>query len=234
MLQNKKIVCLIPARGGSKGIKFKNLRKIKKKSLLQASIDFAKNLNFIDAIVVSSENKKIINIAKNNNCEVHLRSKYLSRDFASDTEIINSVLANKNYKKYDYILYLQPTSPIRYEKHFIDSLKQLIKKKADSIWSVTKISNKYHPLKILKKYNFVYFQTFVKEGQKVVARQQLSDIFIRNGIFYFFSIRKFLRNKSIYLPKSLYYEINYEYVNIDTKEDLLECKKLSKKLNLDL
>lgn len=234
MLQNKKIICLIPARGGSKGIKLKNLKKIKKKSLLQASIDFAKKLNFLDNIIVSSENKKIINIAKNNNCEVHLRNKYLSRDYASDYEIIKSILDNKNYRNYDYILYLQPTSPIRYKKHFIDALKNLIKKKADSIWSVTKISNKYHPLKVLKKKNDIYFQTYLKKGQKVVARQFLTETFIRNGIFYFFSIKKFLKNKTIYLPKSLYYEIDYEYANIDNLEDLIKSRKLSKKLNLDL
>jgi len=234
MLQNKKIICLIPARGGSKGIKLKNLKRIKKKSLLQASIDFAKKLNFLDNIVVSSENKKIINIAKNNKCEVYLRNKYLSRDFASDYEIIKSLLDNNKYRNYDYILYLQPTSPIRYKKNFIEALKSLIKKKADSIWSVTKISNKYHPLKILKKKNHIYFQTYLKKGQKVVARQQLTEIFIRNGIFYFFSIKAFLKNKTIYLPKSLYYEINYEYVNIDNLEDLQKSRRLSKKLNLDL
>ena len=68
MFQNKKIICLIPARGGSKGIKLKNLQKIKKNSLLEASIQFAKKLNFVDKIVVSSENKRIINIAKKNKC----------------------------------------------------------------------------------------------------------------------------------------------------------------------
>ena len=86
-----------------------------------------------------------------NKCEVHLRSKYLSRDFASDAEIIKSVLVDKRYKDYDYLLYLQPTSPIRYRKKFLEALKKLILKKADSIWSVSRISTKYHPLKILKK-----------------------------------------------------------------------------------
>ncbi len=234
MFQNKKIICLIPARGGSKGIKLKNLQKIKKNSLLEASIQFAKKLNFVDKIVVSSENKRIINIAKKNKCEVHLRSKYLSRDFASDAEIIKSVLVDKRYKDYDYLLYLQPTSPIRHRKNFLEALKKLILKKADSIWSVSRISTKYHPLKILTQKNSYYFKTYLEKGKKVVARQQLSKTFIRNGIFYFFLIKKFLRYNSIYLPKSLYYEIDYRYVNIDTKKDLLECKKLSEKLDLDL
>ena len=98
MLKNKKILCLIPAKGNSKGIKYKNLRKIKNKSLLEAAIDFAKNLTFIDHTVVSSENEKIINIAKNKNCGLHKRNKYLTRDHTSDYELIKAILKKKNIK----------------------------------------------------------------------------------------------------------------------------------------
>ena len=62
MFLNKKILCLIPARGGSKGIKYKNLKKIGKKSLVENSIRFAKSLKFLDKIIVSSDYYKILNI----------------------------------------------------------------------------------------------------------------------------------------------------------------------------
>lgn len=234
MLQNKKIICLIPARGGSKGIKFKNLRKINKKTLVGAAIDFAKKLNFLDCIIVSSENKKILNISKKRNCKTHIRNKHLSRDYASDTEIINSILKQKKYRKFDYLLYLQPTSPIRYKKNIIEALKKIIKLKADSIWSVSKISTKFHPLKVLKLKNKIFFENYLKSGKKIVARQQLSELYIRNGIFYIFSTKSFIKQKSIYLNKSLYYEIKYQYVNIDTKDELKSCRVLSNKFKLNL
>ena len=77
MFLNNRVLCLIPARGGSKGIKFKNLQKIGKKSLVQISIDFAKSIKFLDKIVVSSDNNKILNIAKNSGVYSHLRPNRL-------------------------------------------------------------------------------------------------------------------------------------------------------------
>ena len=66
MFLNKKILCLIPARGGSKGIKDKNLKKINNKSLVKITIQFAEQLKFLDNIVLSSDSKKILNETKKN------------------------------------------------------------------------------------------------------------------------------------------------------------------------
>ena len=229
MFLKKKILCLIPARGGSKGIKFKNLKKIGKKSLISHAISFAKNLKFLDDIVVSSENKKILNIGKKLGVSLHLRSKKLSGDYVSDISLILDVIKNKKYVSFDYLLYLQPTSPFRFKKDFLKALKRLIKQKADAIWSVTNISNKNHPLKILMKNKKNYIQLYSNLGKKIIARQQLDEIFIRNGIFYFFSIKKLKIKRTIYLKKSIPYQIFYEYFNIDTPNDLKLAKKLYKK-----
>ena len=77
MFLNKKILCLIPARGGSKGIINKNLKKIKNKSLVKISIDFAKSLRYVDKIVVSSDETKILKEAKLSKVNLHKRSKKL-------------------------------------------------------------------------------------------------------------------------------------------------------------
>ena len=134
MFLNKRVLCLIPARGGSKGIKFKNLQKIGKKSLVQISIDFAKSIKFLDKIVVSSDNSKILNIAKNSGVYHHLRPNRLSKDFTSDYELIREII--KKFKGYEYLLYLQPTSPIRKKKDFVQSFKKLLKQDGNAIWSV--------------------------------------------------------------------------------------------------
>ncbi len=232
MFLNKKILSLIPARGGSKGIKYKNLKKIGKKSLVENSIRFAKSLKFLDKIIVSSDYYKILNIAKSLNVSCHLRSKKLSKDFISDYQVIRNVL--KKYKNYDYILYLQPTSPFRKKKDIIKALTQLIKKKCHGSWSVTPVDTKHHPKKILKIENKKFIKTYTKSGTKIVARQQLDEVFIRNGIFYIFSVKEIINQKTIYLKKTLYYKINYKYFNIDTNQDLQKSRILAKELKYKL
>ena len=90
------------------------------------------------------------------------------------------------------------------------------------------MSRKYHPLKLFKKINNLLF-LYSKKGKKIVARQQLNNLYQRNGIFYIFKIKSLLNNKSLYFNKGILpYEIKYKYVNIDNLEDLTICKKLFK------
>ena len=111
---SKKIIIVIPARGGSKGIKFKNLRKILNKSLVEITIDFAKFLKINKFIAVSSDNKKILKLAKKEGGIGIKISKKLSGDLLSDFKVIfnNSTKYKiKEKENFDYIFYLQPTSP---------------------------------------------------------------------------------------------------------------------------
>ena len=229
MFKNKKILALVPARSGSKGIKNKNIRKINGKPLIQYTLDFINNLKFIDLKIVSSDSVKILNLAKKNYFIGLKRSKKLSGDNVSDMEVIKSIINEKNLvkSKFDYLIYLQPTSPIRRKKDLISALNTVITKKFDSAWSVTKIDKKNHPLKALyiKKNKL---RLFDKRGRKIIARQQLEDVFIRNGVFYIFSIKELKKQNSIYLNKILPIEINHKLVNIDNISDLKIAKKFLK------
>lgn len=229
MFLKKKILCLIPARGGSKGIRLKNLKKIGNKSLVSHAVKFAKTLGILDDIVISSENKKILNLGKKLGTNLHIRPKKLSGDVVSDISLILNIIKSKKYSTFDYLLYLQPTSPFRFKKDFLKALKNLIKQKADAVWSVTFVSNKYHPLKVLKRNKKKFIRIYLNSGKKIVARQQLDDVFIRNGIFYFFSIKKLKIKKTIYLEKTIPYPIFYKYLNIDTSNDLKLARNLFKK-----
>ena len=80
----------------------------------------------------------------------------------------------------------------------------------------------------------IFFENYLKEGKKIVARQQLSNIYIRNGIFYIFSVKSLIKQKSIYLRKNLFYEIKYKHENIDTLNDLKLCRIIASKLKLNL
>jgi len=231
LFKNKKIIALVPARSGSKGIKNKNIRKVNGKPLIKYTLDFINSLNFIDLKIVSSDGSKILKLAEKNNFISIKRSKLLSADKISDFSVIKSVIRNPEVakSKYDYVIYLQPTSPIRRKKELIYALEKIIKEKFHSAWSVSKIDKKNHPLKILKIKNKC-LSLYDLKGKQIIARQQLEDIYIRNGVFYIFSIKELMKKGSIYLNKTLPIKINHQIVNIDNLSDLrMAGKFLNKK-----
>jgi CMP-N,N'-diacetyllegionaminic acid synthase len=228
MYLKKKILALVPARGGSKGIKLKNLRKVNGISLLGYTSQFINKCNFFDEKLVSTDSKKIIDETKKLKLKVFKRSKTTSGDFASDYEVINEVLNDKKIKKkkYDYIVYLQPTSPLRKVSQLSEALKVVINKNYDASWSVAKIDKKFHPKKILKISKDKFLSIYLKAGKKVFARQELEDIYIRNGIFYIFKVSKFLNSTDIFFKKNYPSVTHYPHVNIDSKKDLNNFRKL--------
>ena len=234
-MNKKKIIAFIPARGGSKGVKLKNLHSLGKKPLLAWSIEAAKKAKVIDRIFVSTDHKKIVNCAKKYGAEIHNRPKKHASDWSTTYDTIKDFYyymnKNLNYKP-DIIIVLEPTSPFRKKKDLKKSCLEIVKQKKYSCWSVNKVSKKYHPKKLLinSKSNLKLYE---KNGEKIIARQQLGEIFQRNGIFYIFNVQQLLKEKKIYLKKTIFHEINYPYVNIDTIEDLSNTKKLAKKFKFN-
>ena len=102
MIFKKKILALVPARGGSKGIKLKNLKKIKNKSLIEITSDFINKCNFFDLKVLSSDSNLILKHAKKLNFEIIKRNKKLSGDQVSDIEVINHALIQLTKKNLNF------------------------------------------------------------------------------------------------------------------------------------
>jgi CMP-N,N'-diacetyllegionaminic acid synthase len=226
--KKNKIYAIVPARGGSKGIKNKNLKKINNKSLIQITSEFIDKSNLFDGKIISSDSEKILNHAKKLNFDLIKRPKNLSGDRISDFEVIKHCLEKFEKKKLpDYIVYLQPTAPIRKIDHLRKTLNIVIKKKYNSSWSVTKIDKKFHPLKILQIKKDT-LELYLSLGKKIIARQMLNSIFIRNGIFYIFKVKQLLKKKTIYLEKTYSSITYYQSVNIDTIKDLNRAKKIIK------
>lgn len=230
MINNKKILALVPARGGSKGIKLKNLKKINGKSLIKITSEFIDECKFFDFKIISTDHKKIINESNKLGFNIIKRNKKLSGDKISDYEVIINTI-NNLYKltniKFDYLVYLQPTSPIRKKKQLLETLKKVIKYNYDGAWSVSKVSTKYHPLKSLIIQNHK-LRLFDNNGKNIVSRQMLNSSYIRNGVFYIFDIKRLKKNKSIYLKKIFPSITNYEIANIDNNNDLKIAKKIMK------
>ena len=220
----------MPARGGSKGIKLKNLKKINNRTLIQITSDFINNCDFFDLKVISSENRKIISHSKKLGFEIIKRSKKLSGDKISDFQVIHeaiTIIEKKSKHKFDYLVYLQPTSPRRKREHLLDAIRKVIKFDYNGAWSISKVDPKHHLLKLLKIKND-NLELLDKKGAKIIARQMLEPIYIRNGVFYIFNIKNLMKNKSIYLKKILPSITKYEVANIDNLSDLNLAKKLMK------
>ena len=227
MIKNKTIIALVPARGGSKGIKLKNLKKINGKSLIQLVSNFIDKCKFIDYKIISSDHKKIINIGKELNFLICKDQKNSLRGISDYKVIMNAIkiLTNK-FKLYpDYIIYLQPTSPIRREKDLREGISQIINKNYDAVWTISKIDKKFHPLKILDiKNNRIVTNSL--NGNKIIARQMLDDKYIRNGIFYILNVKSLIKQKTMYMKKIFPFLIDYKFANIDTLSDLKMAREL--------
>lgn len=231
MYRNKSILAIVPARGNSKGIKNKNLKKIKKKTLVELAGDIIKKVSWIDHGIISSDSEKIIKFAKKSKLEcLFKRPSNISGDRISDYQVVKhalKVFEIKKKKKIDIILLLQPTAPLRKVKHIKDVIKKIVDGNLDSVWSVSKVDLKYHPLKqlIIKNGQLSYFDI---KGKNIIARQQLSNTYVRNGAVYAITRKCIKKNKNLIGKKSKAYIINSDQISIDTLADIKKVSKLFK------
>tara|TARA_X000000950_G_scaffold288438_1_gene405203 strand:- start:1277 stop:1960 length:684 start_codon:yes stop_codon:yes gene_type:complete len=223
-------LCIIPARSGSKGIINKNIKKIKKLTLIEHAYIFAKKFKEFDTVIVSTDAKKYLDFLKKYNYKFNnfLRPKNIAKKNSTDLEVITFEL--KRYEKYfkkkfDYVAVFQPSSPIRKKVDITKCLKIIRKNKPDALWTISKIDTKFNPIKqlIIKKNRLKYFS---KNGDKFKSRQLLKNTYIRNGVAYFYSRKTILKFKKILPEKSMYYLIKNKYVNIDNIDELNLARKI--------
>ena len=136
MYKNHKIIAIIPARSGSKGLKDKNIKDLNGKPLIAYTIEAARNSKIFDEIIVSTDSEKYAQISKEFGAKVpFLRSSQNSSDKAGSWDVVNEVLS-KLYEKYDVVVLLQPTSPLRTGIHIKEAIDLFFEKAADTVCSV--------------------------------------------------------------------------------------------------
>ena len=226
----KKILAIIPARSGSKGIKNKNIIKINGKPLVFYTIKNAKNSTMISDLIGSTDSKKIKKIFEKYKVEIpFLRPKKLSTDKSLIIETLIFCLKKMEkikQKKYDYIVLLQPTAPNRTKNEIDNCINKIIRTKADSLISLSPLDEP-HPLK-LKKISRGVVQNYQKDAKNNFPRQSLPKLYKPSGNIYIFR-RKILLNGDLKGKKQISDVINSKnHLNIDTKDDLILAKiKLS-------
>lgn len=228
MTKIKNCICIIPARGGSKRLKNKNILKFKKKHLISYTIENAIKANIFDLIVVSSDSKKILNIcSKYKNIIIHKRSKKLSDDKAKVNEVCLEVLKYFKLKNFffNFTCCLYATSPLRKAEDIKKSYKLIKESKNDFVIAVSEYNFPPHQALFKdKKYLKPLFPELVNKKTNSIGR---GKIYVDNGSTYFARTEKFIKNKSFYGNKLSGYFMKRELsIDIDTKEDFDLLKKI--------
>ncbi len=217
-----KILAVIPARGGSKSIKNKNLVNFNGKPLIYWTIQAAKKSKLISEIVVSTDSKAIQKFSEKVGVKVdQLRPKSLSQDNSLTIDVIQFELKKLNKKNFfpDYIVTLQPTSPLRNEYHIDKAIRMICRdKNADSLVSCIKLPHNYNPESLMEKSkNYLINSKFHK---KIFRRQDKKTYFARNGAAIYITRTSKIR-KYIFGGKIIGFEMDFfTSVDIDTLTDL--------------
>ena len=230
---SKNILGIIPARGGSKGIKNKNIKKINGKPLIFYTIKRAKKAKLITDLIGSTDSKKIKKEFQKHKVEMPFdRPNNLAKDKSNIVDTLIYTLKKIEIikkKRYDYICLLQPTSPLRTKTEIDNSIKKIINKKGDSLISLCALDEP-HPYKLMtlknKKISF-----FIKNSKNIVNRQMMKKLYMPTGNIYIVSRKTLINKKTIHGKNYIFNIIKQKYfLNIDGNEDLIIAQKKLKKL----
>ena len=225
MKNNEKILAIIPARGGSKGIPNKNIIDIGGNPLIKYTIDSALGSKNLTHCVVSTDSDEIADVVKSCGALAPFkRPKHLSDDKALSLPVMQHAVeymeAKQGYQ-YDLVVMLQPTTPLRQTKDIDSAINLLIDTNADSVISVVEVEG-HHPLR-MKRIIDGRLVNYIDQGKEDMRpRQDLPPVYIRNGAIYA-TKRDILMEKDSFVgaDSRAYVMPSERSVNIDTFRDLL-------------
>jgi len=234
LISNRKLLAIIPARGGSKRLPNKNILDLAGKPLIVWTIDAAKKSKYIDRIVVSTDSSRIAETAIKAGAEVpFMRPEHLAQDDTSTYDVVDHTLTQlSNYgNQYECLLLLQPTSPLRKSEHIDGAINLFTAKNADAVISVTEADH-------LNEWSGEIPESLCLEkffhGKTEKRSQELPKQFRINGAIYLVDVSKLLAYKTFFLPKNIVaYRMKREAsIDIDTQLDFQLAEYLIKLNNL--
>ena len=228
-----KILALIPARGGSKGVPNKNIKLLGGKPLIEYSITVGLACPEIDQVVVSTNSSKIAKIGRKAGAEIpFLRPPELATDSSPsiDTVIHAIEFFKKEGNYFDAVCLLQPTSPFRTIEDVQKAISTFIKKDADSLISVRKVPHQFNPHWVFEpNANSSFLKIATGESQIITRRQALPPAYYRDGSIYLVKTEVLLKKRSLYGERIAFHvSENPVFVNIDTMEDWEQAEEMIK------
>ncbi len=236
MYNQKKILAIIPARGGSNKLPRKNILPLLGKPLITWTIEEAKKVSYIDKLIVSTDDPEIAELSRKNNAEVpFLRPEHLAMDDSRGIDVvIHSIKWFKSQdNKYDIILLLQPTSPLRSAEDIIQSIHLLKKNKVKAVISVCEVEHSPCWMNTLPV--DLNMNSFMKPEIQNKNRQELPTYYRINGAIYIAYSYYILKNSSFLGSEAYAYIMPKERsIDIDSQQDIDLAEYLLRKISYNL
>lgn len=213
-------LAIIPARGGSVGLPFKNERKFLGVPLVRRAVEIAMAVPEIDDFVVSTNRERIVSAS--NTFHIVKRPEELSTGFVGDVRVLTHALLAyekiRNLPPFDEIVMLQPTSPLRRAQDVTRAIEWRREGNWDAVWTVSPTDTKYHPHKQL---TLVEGQLrFMHPHDQPLARQELTPTYTRNGVAYVLTRECLLNQGTTLGARSSAIFLDTPQISIDTVQDL--------------
>lgn len=225
-----KILAIIPARGGSKGVPRKNIKLLNGKPLLAYTAEIALKSKYFTEIIVSSEDKQIMDMAKSLGIQVpFVRPMSLAQDDTPTLEVIIHALQwYENRKVYfDAVCLLQVTSPFRTVEFLDKAIEKFIESGCDSLISVQKVPHEYNPHWTFEVNSDGSLKIATGEAEIIPRRQELPSAYHRDGSIYITKTEELLNKHTLYGKSTAFIEFESDfYVNIDTMQDWVKAEEM--------
>ena len=210
------ILAVIPARGGSKRLPRKNILDLNGKPLISYTIEAALQSNYIAKTIVTSDSDEVLEIASKFQSDTIKRPQEFASDTATTFDAIEHTILNQN-KTFDYIILLQPTSPLRTSKNIDDAIELLIDKKADGVISVCEVD---HPVQWnMPLENDLEISKFINSMDSKRSQEQEKHYRL-NGAIYIANTKKLLQEKTFFLKSNIFASIMDKKNSIDIDDQL--------------
>lgn len=227
MYNNKRFVAIIPARSGSKGLKDKNIKELNGKPMMAYTIEAAIQSGIFDDVIVSTDSELYADISIRYGASVpFIRPDYLSTDEATTNEVMVYTLnkLKESGIEYDYLMILQPTSPLRQPEDILGAVRLLFEKEGNSVVSVCEVE--HSPLYMNTIDKSLSLDGFLSKDIKT-RRQELPKYYRLNGAIYLCKVDYYLEDGDLYKENSYAYIMDKERsIDIDDKFDFIVAEKL--------
>ena len=214
---NKTFLAIIPARGGSKRLPKKNILDLNGKPLIAWSIEAGLDSKYLNKVIVSSDDDTILSISASYGSDTIKRPDELAKDTSTSFDAVKHTL--DNLEEYDYVVLLQPTSPLRTSKHIDEAVELLLNKKADAVVSVCEMD--HSPLWSNTLDDSLSMQGFLRQEVINSRSQDLKKYYRLNGAIYICKVDKLLEEKTFMLKMNIFaYKMSRESsIDIDEAID---------------
>ncbi len=232
MYKEKSFLAIIPARSGSKGLPGKNIKELCGKPLIAWSIEVGLKSKYIDKVMVTTDSQEIANIAKKYGANVpFLRPSNLSSDTSATFSTLEHVInhyKNKLNQEFDYVILLEPTSPLREVEDIDNAIVCLLDSTADSIVGIAKTEDQ-NPAFLIEKDSKNFIQGYEDKGMTVLRRQDIKDVYFFEGTIYVSKTKTLLNKETFYHENTIGFEVpKYKSLEIDDIDDFVMVEAVMK------